>query len=369
VIGEAVSAELPMPAVIAEGKLVTSNIGEITPRFDKYLESINTELATDQDFANAKEDAKQCRAMAKKLRSVSEQILSQMVSIAEVQATLKHYEGLMDSKGLSLEKLVKAQTDLIKKTAITDAINAFYDHVNECTKTHGLPIDYSRPDFAGAIKGVRTVESMQSRINDLLASQKASVTGDTKDINTKLAYIDEAIKGHEHLHDRSALVTKDLDYIKLHIESVAAEETARLEKIKADAEAAAEKKRIAEQEAAQEAERERIEEQRRAQEATEDFDQQEITGDGTGTAAKEFSQKEKVAPATIEEESPNPVFDDAAEHYVLVVEDDSAGRYPDGTPIVWEHTLPNTLDVAKRMKQAVGDKYGRTRIAKLQWVD
>lgn len=57
------------------------------------------------------------------------------------------------------------------------------------------------------------------------------------------------------------------------------------------------------------------------------------------------------------------------DRYVLVVEDDAAGR-EGGRAIVWEHYLDNaTLPQVKTMQAGIGNKYGRTKIARLQFVE
>ena len=229
VVGEAMSADLPLPTVIAKGTLVESNLDTILPRFDAYLDDVNTELATDQDFADAAENAKQCRGMAKKLRGVAEAVVAQMVSVSEVQSKLKQYESKMDAMGLQLEKLVKAEKESIKCNAIMVAQDYYNEHVtliNNDLKTVEIP--RIMPDFAGAIKGVRTVSSMQSRINDALAAGKAEATTTATDYKTKLAYITDAIADYEHLFNLQSLVANDIDHIKLRIDSEIREEKERV---------------------------------------------------------------------------------------------------------------------------------------------
>ncbi len=257
-------ADLPLPAVIAEGRLVQSNLPKITPRFDEYLASVNTELTTDQHFADATENAKQCRSMAKKLRGVADAVIAQMASVAEVDSVLRQYESKMDAMGLRLEKLVKAEKEVIKKRAIVAAQKDYNDHAFMLdAELDGVNLPSKMPDYAGAIKGVRTVESMQSRINDALAAGKAELTGTSKVIKGKLAYITEAIKGNEHLFDIQLLVQNDIEHIKLQIKSAISEDKERTR-------LAVEKQKAADAQAAQQAEdAERLSEQRIADEAAE----------------------------------------------------------------------------------------------------
>jgi len=251
---------LPVPSVVVRGEITASNLTEITPQFDAYLENINTELSTDQDFADAEANAKNCREMAKRIEALQENIIGQMVSVNEVNGVLENYKKAFNAIGLKLEKAVKDQKESLKTQAIMKAKISYADFVTELNKGIDIPLSHRLvcPDFATAIKGVKTLESMQSRINDALANGKAEATALANDVKTKVAYISESIKGYEHLFKIDAIVFSDIDYIKLHIQSIKDAEDVRRAKheaaIKEQAEADARAKIEAEAKAKEAAE-------------------------------------------------------------------------------------------------------------------
>lgn len=212
---------LPVPSVIVRGEITASNISEITPKFDAYLGNIKTELSTDQDFADAEANAKNCRETAKRIEALQENIIAQMVSVNELNSTLENYKAAFNKVGLRLEKAVKEQKETLKTQAIMKAKIAYSDFVTELNKD--IPVMLSMklvcPDFAGAIKGVKTIGSMQSRINDALAQGKVEAAVLANDVKNKLAYINEAIKGYEHLFAVQSMCFADIDYIKMLIQS------------------------------------------------------------------------------------------------------------------------------------------------------
>lgn len=240
---------LPVPAVIAEGRLINSNIADIAPKFDRYLDGVKTDLETDQDFADAEENGKSCRTTAKKLKALQSAVVDQMSTVSEVIEQLKTYETRFNKMGLTLEKQVKAEKDRIKEQAITDAVGDYHAHVQQLESQLPVSLGFDTPSFADAIKGVRLVSSMKSRINDALAEGKATANMRAKEYVVKLGHITPAIEGHEHLFNLQSLVGKDLDFIKLHIKSVIAEEKARQDKVAADALAAKEAQEQAEAQA------------------------------------------------------------------------------------------------------------------------
>lgn len=251
---------LPVPSVVVRGEITASNLTEITPQFDTYLESIKTELSTDQDFADAEANAKNCREMAKRIEALQENIIGQMVSVNEANGILENYKKAFNAIGLRLEKAVKEQKETLKTQAIMKAKIEYADFVTELNKgiSVQLSLKLACPDFATEIKGVKTLETMQSRINSALANGKVEATTLANDVKSKLAYISESSKGYEHLVNVHAIVFGDIDYIKLHIQSVKDAEDVRRAKheaaIKEQAEADARAKIEAEAKAKEAAE-------------------------------------------------------------------------------------------------------------------
>lgn len=251
---------LPVPSIVVKGEITVSNLDQIAPVFDSYLESIKTELTTDSDFADAEANAKNCREMAKRIEALQENIIGQMVTVNEANGILENYKKAFNAIGLRLEKAVKEQKEMLKTQAIMKAKIEYADFVTELNK--GIAVQLSQklacPDFATEIKGVKTLETMQSRINSALANGKVEATTLANDVKSKLAYISESSKGYEHLVNVHAIVFGDIDYIKLHIQSVKDAEDVRRAKheaaIKEQAEADARAKIEAEAKAKEAAE-------------------------------------------------------------------------------------------------------------------
>lgn len=251
---------LPVPSVVVKGEITASNLSEITPLFDGYLSNIKTELSTDSDFADAEANAKNCRETAKRIEALQENIIAQMVSVNEINSVLGNYKEAFNKVGLRLEKAVKEQKETLKANAIMKAKADYTDFVTALNKDIPVPISdgVSYPNFAAAIKGVKTLESMQSRINDALAKGKSEATIYADEVKIKIAYIGDKIKGYEHLINVPSLAAHGLEYIKLYIQSQKDAEDKRKEEheaqIKEKAEADARAKLEAEAKAKEAAE-------------------------------------------------------------------------------------------------------------------
>jgi len=252
---KAVAAEVeafPVPSIQVKGELVACNLSEITPKFDKYLAETKTELVTDQDFADGEANAKASREAAKNLKLTAKAVIDQITPISEAVRTLEGYAVKFDALGLKLEKAVKSQKDLIKTSAIMKAKQDLDAHVAEL-ESEIKPIRMNLPlvDFAGAISGVKTIASMQERINNALLTAKMDADAMARDIRAKLAWCKEHAEGFGMLFpDLQQIIGKAMDDFQLVIKSRIDEhkraEAEKEEKIKAEAEEAARQKIAAE---------------------------------------------------------------------------------------------------------------------------
>ena len=81
--------------------------------------------------------------------------------------------AIADGRTLELDKLVKARKEEIRGEIVAGGIAALREHIAQLNAA--MPADYMPQvpaDFAGAIKGKRTVDSLRSAVNDELARAK-----------------------------------------------------------------------------------------------------------------------------------------------------------------------------------------------------
>lgn len=253
---KAVAAEVeafPVPSIQVKGELVACNLSEITPKFDKYLAETKTELVTDQDFADGEANAKASREAAKNLKLTAKAVIDQITPISEAVRTLEGYAVKFDALGLKLEKAVKEQKEAIKTTEIIKARNDFNAHIEQLeAETRPIRLQVEQPDFAGAVKGVKTIKSLHGNIADELARCKAAAEGTARDIRAKLAWCKTNAEGYGMLFpDLQQIIGKAMDDFQLVIKSRIDEhkraEAEKEARIKAEAEEAARQKIAAEE--------------------------------------------------------------------------------------------------------------------------
>jgi predicted phage-related endonuclease len=193
-IPEAPKAEpvesFPVPAIHVRGELVNCNLSEITPKFDKFLEETNTNLKTDEDFAQGEADSKASREASKTLKMKAREVIDQIAPVSEVVRTLETYAAKFDALGLKLEKAVKEQKDAIKAAIAAEAREKWQAHLSALdAELQLVKIVMPQPDFGGAMKNVRTIASLHNAVDTLLAQSKIAADDMARDYRAKVSVI------------------------------------------------------------------------------------------------------------------------------------------------------------------------------------
>ena len=243
----AVIETLPTLSVQLEGAVKSSNLPAFQSTVMARIQAINTDLQTDQHFADAEEMVKFCDKAEKNIDLVKANALAQTASIDELFKTLDTIQEELRKKRLMLDKLVKARKVSIREDIAMDAAKALQVHIDRINASLGgkARMPAVPADFAGAIKGKKTIASLRDAADSELARAKiaASQIGDS--IRNNLASLDELAADYMFLfNDVQQLVMKASDDLVALIK-VRISEHQKAEQQKADA------KRIAEEQEAQ----------------------------------------------------------------------------------------------------------------------
>lgn len=232
---------LPAIAVQIKGEVVASNMPAFKERLAAYIAGINMNLATDQDFVNADAAVKNCAATEKRIAATKEQVLGQVASIDEVIRALDDADSQLSKIRIHLEKEIKAKKDLLKAGILAKAQQALKDHVATLEKEIApITLVYQSRDFAGAMKGLRTLATLQNAADTELAAGKITVDALASGIRARQAWF--KVEAAEYLSlfaDLQTLIQKPDDDFKLIVTTRIATQKAADEKRIEEAKAAA----------------------------------------------------------------------------------------------------------------------------------
>lgn len=200
---------LPALLIQVTGAVTASNLPEYKAHALEVFKGINRTLSTDQDFATAESTVKWCADVESRLAAAKEHALSQTATIDELFRTIDDISAEARRTRLELDKLVKARKEEIRGEIVAGGIAALREHIAELNAA--MPAAYMPQvpaDFAGAVKGKRTLDSLRSAVNDELARAKiaASEVANRIHANVKTLQASGLV-----VHDAAALVLKAPD--------------------------------------------------------------------------------------------------------------------------------------------------------------
>lgn len=248
------AAAFPLITFEVAGTQITSNVKDVLVAITERAEiEVNRKLDTDQDFADKDKLNKATKAARASLTKLVNDVQGKFVSYSEfavVAADIDVVLQQMQSKGEKQVKQAKeAKKNLIKITAEKEVAD-FSASVDKLINPIRITAVYTAgvPDFDLAMKGKRTIESLQNAVDSVVAQLKVEVNEVKDKVIANLSTLRELAANHEFLFNDSAeLVTKENDdlinLIKMRIsEHEAAEKRkfeAEREKIRLEEEAKA----------------------------------------------------------------------------------------------------------------------------------
>ncbi|AHG22166.1 hypothetical protein Z042_22985 [Chania multitudinisentens RB-25] len=210
---------LPALMVEIEGVVKQSNLTVYQGQALAFIESINTNLSTDQDFADAEETVKFCEKAESELDLIKKQALSQTEQIDTLFRTIDTLREAMRRKRLDLTRLVQSRKDEIRADIISKAKTALNEHISALNVQLGsVRLPAIAADFAAAIKGKKTVTSLQGSANDELARAKIEANQLCERYQANLKLFDDIEPAYKNLFaDISQIIGNDHEHLKLLI--------------------------------------------------------------------------------------------------------------------------------------------------------
>lgn len=231
---------LPALHIDITGAVRASNLPEFKEHAIAVFQGINTELATDQDFADAERTVKWCKEVEDKLEAAKQHALSQTSSIDELFRTIDAISEEARAKRLELDKLVKSRKDTIRFEAVQSAeslLRAHCQRISDGLVRVRLPAIAT--NFPGVIKGLKTISSINNALDTELARAKIEASNVGEKIRHNLSNLDLLAGERASLlcPDLQAIVTKEPEDFLATVKMRIAEHTAQQQKAQ-EAEAA-----------------------------------------------------------------------------------------------------------------------------------
>jgi putative phage-type endonuclease len=275
----AVVETLPAVSVRMDGALtVQSNLPAFGEALRQFVSKIPAKPSTDQEFADTDAACKALKRAEDALEAAESNALASMSDVEAMRRMVSEFRSIARTARLASEKMVEARKRQIREEEVKRGHDAMREHIGAIHADLGgsFVLSLKRGDFASAIKGLKTLDSLRNAIDTEIAAAKIEANEIAARIRTNLACINGA--GNPGLFaDRASLVLQDPGMVSAvvsqRVAQHAAEQERRLEaerqRIRAEEEARAKREAQEAAERAARAEREaaKIEQAKAAQAA------------------------------------------------------------------------------------------------------
>lgn len=215
VISPVAKVRSALPALVfdAKGEVTACNVDEFKAEVLERINSTNMDLITDQDFADGESDAKWLRDVSVGMKTAVQRVRSGMVSVNEVLTVLEQLDKLASDKAIAVEKMVKARKEQLRGEIVAGGVTALRKHIDTLNQSIGRSyVPMVSADFGGAVKGKRSLDSIQGAVNDELARAKIAANEVATRIQVNLRTLHDAPGVHLALFpDVATIVLKACD--------------------------------------------------------------------------------------------------------------------------------------------------------------
>lgn len=250
---------LPSVFVQVSGSLaITDNLAKFGEALRSFIQRTPTKPETDDEFAVCESAIKTLTKAEEALDAAESAALAQVACIDDMRTLKATLKDLARSNRLALEKLVKAEKESRRLAIVTKAQKDLAAFAADLPEAPYMPTPAA--DFGSAIKGLKTMASIQNAVDTELARVKIEANEIARKIRANLDVINEHPEHRAMFADARALVLKDCDFVALTVKQRIADHVAEIAKREEETRARIQ----AEEEAKAKAEADRIIEAERA---------------------------------------------------------------------------------------------------------
>ena len=204
-----------------KGEVTDTNFDEWKNDLLARLKKVNTELASDDDFANAESDVKTIKAGEVALKNAKASALEQADEIQKLFAAIDEVSSEARDARLALERQIKKRKAEMKDEIVDTGLDQIKTHIEE-QSTELQSVNHSwldRSAFEDEIKGKRTTSSMQKAITGLQVKIKNEIAEREDSINANRQVLDKINDDHSALfQDKESLLLMDGESLQATID-------------------------------------------------------------------------------------------------------------------------------------------------------
>jgi putative phage-type endonuclease len=208
VVAEVVEA-LPAPFVQVTGTLsLQDNFKVFEERLRDFLDNrLIREPKTDEDFVNLDSQIKAMKQGRAALKSAKAQMLAQVDPIDMASKAADALDKLLQQNCSMAEDLLKNEKERRRGEIVAGGVSALRTHIEGLNARLGKPyMPTVQVDFGGAVKGLKSLKSMEDKVDGELARAKIEASGIADRIQINLNTLREIASAHTFLFPDTAQI-------------------------------------------------------------------------------------------------------------------------------------------------------------------
>jgi predicted phage-related endonuclease len=180
---------LPAVAVRMDGALVVqSNLPAFGEALKAFVGRVPKRPSTDQEFADTEAACKALKRAEDALDAAEANALASLEDVNSMRRMVADFRNLARETRLASEKMVERRKAEVKEEAVVAARRALDAHIAALNaEIAPMRLPAIAADFAGAIKGKRSITSMQEALDGLLVATKIAAEAEARAIRANLA--------------------------------------------------------------------------------------------------------------------------------------------------------------------------------------
>ncbi len=205
---------LPAVSVRLDGALsVVGNLPSFAVALREFVAKIPQRPATDTEFATTEAACKALKRAEEALDAAEAGALASITDVDAMRRAVADCRKLARDTRLAAEKMVERRKLEIKESAVMAARKALDTHIAALNaELAPFRIPPIAADFAGTIKGLKSVASMQDKLDGLLATTKIAAEVEARAIRGNVTTFKQEAEGHEFLFaDLGQIISRPAD--------------------------------------------------------------------------------------------------------------------------------------------------------------
>jgi putative phage-type endonuclease len=212
---------LPALRIEVTGAVTESNLAEFKATALGAIRSVNRNLVTDQDFADARKAIKWCEDVEDRIAAAKRHALSQTATIDELFRVLDDIAAESKTVRVDLTKLDARRSAERKDEIVVSARKALDDLIATLNaELAPIRLQAIAADFPGAIKGKRSIAAMQDALAGVVTAGKIAADTAARALRANIAAFQKDAAGFEFLFsDFGQVVHKGADDFALLVQA------------------------------------------------------------------------------------------------------------------------------------------------------